>query len=209
MRGEWCDVVGQQVVRCVGRVGGAACEYVVARGVPRRKQVRQVTRPVLAVALLIATVLVWVGGVAACATGAFFGSIELYSTLRHGGGLSAWTAPLVLFAIGGCGAAVVGAWMRIVREDGAHWKRWVLFVLLALAWMGSELALAKGVGDMVSGRNLSGALPWLWVPVPVLALMWWAGALVGALLRWIVAWGRSVMWKRGLQRARHMRPQRA
>lgn len=201
MRGEWCDGVARQVVRC-------GCGYVVARGEARRKQIREVTRPVLAVALLVGTLLVWAGGIVACATGAFFGSIELYSTLRHGGGLSAWTAPLALFAIGGCGAAVVGAWMRVVREDGADWKRWGVFVVLALAWLGGELALAKGVGDMVSGRNLAGALPWLWVPVPVLALMWWVGAAIGALGRWMQGLARSVLWRRRLQRARHMRPMR-
>lgn len=207
-RSVWCASVGRHVVACTGRVGEEACQVVIAKGEPWRRQIRRVTGSIKAVIVLIATVILWMGGCAACAIGALLTCIEMHSVARYGAGLSAWASVIVMMTISASGAAAVGGWSRVLRSDGATWRRWVVFIGLTWMWMGLALLMTTAAGDLVSGRSLS-AVRWvIWLAVVGLALFWWVGAALGAGARWAASLLLAMMWQRKMQRSRHMRPSR-
>lgn len=212
MRGVWSDVVCRYVVQCPGSrtaLGdGESCDYVVARGVPFRKQIRGVVRPVIALVLLGASVVVWVGGASVCASGTLLMCLELFSLMQYGGTVSSWSSVAVLAILSGAGAGVVGAWTGIVLKDGVTWRRWAVFIALTCVAMLWALFTTTAIGDLVSGRGLSAVRGFVLGAALVMSGFWWPGGSCGMLVRWVAGSLREMLWRRALSRGRELRPSR-
>lgn len=211
VRGVWNDDVGRHVVKCPGSRtgGGCACDVVVVRGVPLRKQILELIRPVMAVVLLVASVVVWTGGAAVCASGALLMCLELFSVMQYGGTVSSWSSVVMLAILSAAGAGVAGAWTGMVLKEGVTWRRWAVFVVLTCVAMLWALLTTTAIGDLVSGRGLSAVRGFVWGAVAVMSGFWWLGGGCGMLVRWVAGSSRGALWRRRLAGARQMRPIRA